>query len=286
MAGQLWSVPAEGGFLYSDELSDKLRMAVQPLTKFRQLCDAEDGSNKGVGAGENYYWNVYEDLADADNRLNETTPIPEYNFNIRQRSLTVTEFGAAVPFTGKVQTLGAHDVVKIIDKVLKHRCRKAMDAEAFLQFNRTMLRVAPTGGNSTSAVTLTTNGATATTNNVALRKDHVKAISDVMKERNIAPFDGDDYFCISHPTTFRTMKNDLEPVYQYTESGLSHIMNGEVGRFEDVRFIEQNYIPKGGANDSTTFNPRTGVADAWNNGLSSWAFFFGKSLPLASVTVH
>jgi hypothetical protein len=43
MAGLVWGVPAEGGFMYSDELSDVLRQQVQPLTKFRQLCDAQDG---------------------------------------------------------------------------------------------------------------------------------------------------------------------------------------------------------------------------------------------------
>jgi hypothetical protein len=35
MAGQVWQTAADGGYLYSDELSDYLRMAVQPLTKFR-----------------------------------------------------------------------------------------------------------------------------------------------------------------------------------------------------------------------------------------------------------
>jgi len=35
MPAQLWSVPSEGGYLYSDELSDYLRNQVQPLTKFR-----------------------------------------------------------------------------------------------------------------------------------------------------------------------------------------------------------------------------------------------------------
>src|ERR1700704_4677123 len=43
MTGQTWSVATEGGFMYSDELSDTLRIQVQPLTKFRQLCDAQDG---------------------------------------------------------------------------------------------------------------------------------------------------------------------------------------------------------------------------------------------------
>ncbi len=31
MAGQLWNVASEGGYLYSDELSDTLRQQVQPL---------------------------------------------------------------------------------------------------------------------------------------------------------------------------------------------------------------------------------------------------------------
>jgi hypothetical protein len=58
MVGQTWTVPAEGGFMYSDELSNVLRQQVQPLTKFRQLCDAQDGTMKGLNRGENFNWNV------------------------------------------------------------------------------------------------------------------------------------------------------------------------------------------------------------------------------------
>jgi hypothetical protein len=35
MAGQLWSVNALGGFMFSAELSNVLRMAVLPVVKFR-----------------------------------------------------------------------------------------------------------------------------------------------------------------------------------------------------------------------------------------------------------
>jgi hypothetical protein len=34
-AGQLWAVNTIGGYMYSDKLSKELRMAVQPLVKFR-----------------------------------------------------------------------------------------------------------------------------------------------------------------------------------------------------------------------------------------------------------
>lgn len=284
MVGQLWTVPAEGGYLYSAELSDTLRMQVQPLTKFRALCDAQDGTQKGLGRGETFSWDVVTPLARRGTRLAENESMPESGFTIRQGSLTVTEFGQAVPYTAKLTSLAKKDVVNIIDKALKNDCRLCMDAEAYLQFDATPLTVAPTGGTSTTAVTLETTGCTVT-NNVELGKGHLKAISDTMKERNIPPYIGDDYAAIGHPTTWRTVKNDLEAIHLYTETGLGRIMRGEIGRYESIRMIEQNSIPKGGAVDSTTFDPVQNVADAWNNGKSSWAFFFGEDTVTEAICI-
>jgi len=56
--GQVWSVAAQGGSMYSDELSDVLRTAVQPLVRWRQFCDAEDASAKGLHRGNLFHWNV------------------------------------------------------------------------------------------------------------------------------------------------------------------------------------------------------------------------------------
>jgi N4-gp56 family major capsid protein len=285
MTGQVWSVAAEGGYLYSDELSDYLRLQSQPLTKFRQLCDAEDGTQKGLHRGDSFAWNTYSNIGTQGRRLDERQPMPESGFTISQKSLTVYEAGNSVPYTGKLEALGKQDVKKIIDRTLRDDARKYFDIEAYLQFKRTPLRVAPTSGTSTTAVTLTTNGATATTNNVALRIGHTKAVSDLMKERNIPPFMGGDYVAVSHPTSFRTYKNDLESIKQYTGEGLGHLFDGEIGRWEGVRHIEQTFIPKGGANDSTTFDPYTGTGDDWNNALSSWAFYLGGDTVTEAVVV-
>jgi hypothetical protein len=282
---QIWAVASEGGYLYSDELSDYLRAKVQPQTKFRQLCDAEDGTQKGLNRGDTFSWNSYSDLSTQGGRLNETQPIPESGFTLSQKSLTVYEAGNSVPYTGKLELLAKHDVTAIIDRTLRDDARKYFDIEAFLQFKRTPLRVAPTSGSSTTSVTVTENSATATTNNVELRSGHMKAMVDFMKERNIPPYIGDDYVWISHVSTMRTYKNDLETVKQYTETGLNHIFSGEIGRYESVRHIEQNFIPKGGANDSTTFNPWTQTADAWNNAKSSWGFLMGGDTVTEAVCV-
>lgn len=285
MAGQLWSVASEGGYMYSDELSDTIRMALQPLTKFRQLCDMPDGEQKGLHAGASFVWNVYSNIGTQGRRLTETTPIPQSGFTIAQRSLTMYEAGNSVPYTGKLSDLAKHSLVDIIDKTLREDARKYFDIEAFLQFKNTKLRAAPTSGTSATAITLDTNGTCSTTNNLAMNTGHVKAIVDAMKERNIPPYAADDYVCITHPTTLRTFKNSLESIAQYTETGLVHIFNGEIGRYEGTRFIEQTFIPKGGAADAAVYDPWTGTTEAWDNGLSSWAFFLGHDTCTEAVGI-
>lgn len=285
MAGQLWAVPAEGGYMYSDELSDVLRQYVQPLTKMRQLCDAEDGTKKGLNRGDKYYWDVYSNVGTQGRRLDESAPIPETGFTVLQHSLTVFEAGNSVPYTGKLVALAKHQVAAIIDKTLKDDARKYFDIESYLQFKATPLRVEPASGNSTTAINLDTTGTATVTNNVALGTGHVKAIVDTMKERNIPPFTADDYVGVSHPSTFRNFKNSLETIHQYTETGLAHIFNGEIGRYESCRFIEQTFVPKGGAADATTYDPWAGTAQAWGNAVSSWAFIMGGDTVTEAVCV-
>jgi N4-gp56 family major capsid protein len=144
-----------------------------------------------------------------------------------------------------------------------------------LQFKNTALRAEPSSGTSTTAINLDTNGVASQTNNVALGTGHVKAIVDTAKERNIPPYTADDYVAVSHPTTFRNLKNSLETIHQYTETGLAHIFNGEIGRYESCRFVEQTFVPKGGAANATTYDPWSGAPQNWTNALSSWAFFMG-----------
>ena len=96
MAGQLWAVNSLGGYMYSLELSDILRTAVQPLCKFRQFCDAKDFTDKGLHKGQLFTWNVYNDVATGGTTLTETSTLPVTNFTIAQGTGTVLELGNAV----------------------------------------------------------------------------------------------------------------------------------------------------------------------------------------------
>ena len=286
MSGQVWAVNSLGGYMYSLNLSDELRMAVQPMVKFRQFADIKDASQQGKKKGDIFTWDVYQDVATrAGTNLTETNTMPETNFTIVQGTLTMVEGGNSVPYSGKLDDLSKHPVKTIINKVLKNDTTKWFDASAHAQFNLTSLRIVPTAGTHTSAVTLTTNGTATATNSIAFRKEHAKAIGDAMRERNIPAYSSDDYMAIGWPSTFRSFKNDIETLHQYTPEGLRMIMNGEIGRYEKCRYVEQTNIPKGGAADSTTWNAFTNTADAWNNALSDWIFFFGDDTVAEAIAV-
>lgn len=275
MAGQVWATASLGGYMFSETLSDVLRFSLQPLVKFRQFADIKDAAVQGKQRGEAFHWNVYSDIATAGTTLAETATVPESNFTITQGTMTITEAANSVPFTQKLDDLSKQPVMEVIDKVLKNDAKKAFDRLAHAQFKLTPLRVIPTAGTDTAAVTLYTNGTVTGTNAVAMNKEHVKSIVDIMKERNIPPYVADDYVCLAHPTTYRKLKNDLETIHQYVESGLRMIMNGEIGRFESTRFVEQTNILKGVAFGGT----------AWTGAVSNWAYFFGQDTVAEGIAV-
>ena len=278
MAGQVWAVNSLGGFLYSRQLSNVLRANVQPLVKFRQFADVHDISQQGKKKGDTFTWDVFSDVATAGAVLVETNTMPESNFTITQGTLTVTEAGNSIPYSGKLDNLSKFPVEDIIKKVLKNDTVKYLDRAAWTQFNQTLLRAIPVGGTSAAAITLFTNGTVTGTNNIAYNNSHAKAIVDAMKERNIPAYIADDYYAIAWPTTLRTFKNALEAIHQYSDTGFNLIMNGEIGRYENTRYIEQTNIAKGTGTDGVT-------TTAWTNGQSDWLFFFGNDTVAEAIAV-
>lgn len=237
MSGQVWQTASLGGYMWSPNLSRKLRTAMQPMVRFRQFCDAKEAFGLGIGATFN--WNIYSNVATAGGTLAENQTMPETNFTITQNSLTITEYGNSVPFTKKLDDLSEHPVTEIIHKVLANDARVALDTAAFNQFNATPLRVY---ANTTSTFTVTTTGTAGGSSVGDLTNTQAKGIADYLAEQNIPAFDGVNYMSIFRPAHIRQLKNNLEGIHQYTPEGWHVIMNGEKGRYEGIRFIEQTNI--------------------------------------------
>ena len=187
------------------------------------------------------------------------------------------------PYSGKLDNLSKFPVMELIQKVLKNDAVKTFDRLAWAQFNTTLLRVCSTNSAS-GTINLTTNGTATMTNNVAYNNAHAKNIVDTMKERNIPAYLGDDYYALAWPTTLRTFKNNLETIHQYSDTGFKLIMNGEIGRYENVRYVEQTNITKGISTDGIT-PTSAGTGGAWVNNLSDWIFFFGNDTVAEAIAV-
>lgn len=276
--GQLWSVNSLGGFYYSLNLSKELRMGVQATSKFRQFADIRDAFGKVTRSGQTFTWDTVPMMSRASRALTETNTIPQGQHTILQGTLTMNERGFSVPYTELLESLSQFSVRQPIMKVLKYDAGVDLDCLTHQQFNLTPLRVAATAA--ADSVSLTTNSTATLTNSVGLSTANVKSIVDTMKGRNIPRFENDDYYALSRPAGLRAVKNTLETLSQYTESGFEMIMNGEIGRsYENVRFVEQTTVPSGGAADTTTFDAFTDTADPWNvagaTGAGDWCFFFG-----------
>lgn len=283
MSGQIWATNSLGGYMYANQLSDKMRETVQPMVKFRQFCDVKDAAGKH--RGQTFTWDVYKDVNTQGGTLTETNTMPESNFTIVQGTLTITEYGNSVPYTGKLEALAQHNVRRPVMRALRRDATKSFDIGAHAQFNQCACRVVPTGGTASDAITLTTDGTATATNSIAFNRDHAKAIRDTMVERNVPPFVNDDYYAIAWTSTLRPVKNELESIHQYVPEGLQMIMNGEIGRDENVRYVEQSHIPKGGAADSTTWNASTKTSDAWDNAKSDWIFFLGEDTVAEGIAI-
>lgn len=265
MAQQLWSNTGQG-FLASDVLSEDWRTSLQPLTRFRHFCDVREAIGKNKG--EVYDWTIYGNTAAADStrELQENQPMPTTNFPIRQGTVTMTEHGISVPYSGKFEDMSVHNQPEIITKILKDDANRTFDRLAHAQFDATPLRAV---GGASGAITVTDDGTTGTTNNIAMSKDHVKSIRDEMEERNIPVFDNEDYIGIARPTTLRPVIDDLESVFQYVDEGYKRIVNGERGRYEGIRLCSQTNI----------------ASEGWTNGLSDAAYFFGADTVIEAVAI-
>lgn len=284
MAGQLWAVNSLGGYYYSLNLSKELRMGVQATSKFRQFADVKDAFGKVTRAGQTFTWDVVPMMGRGDRSLTETNTIPQGNHTVVQGTLTMNERGYSVPYTELLENLSQFAVRQPIMKVLKYDAMVDLDALVWQQFNKTPLRAAATATG--DAITLTTNSTATLTVSQGISTTNLKSIVDTMKGRNIPYYTDRDYYAIARPLALRKLKDQLESIYQYTTDGLEMIMNGEIGRYSDTRFVEQTAIPSGGAADSTTFNPFTDTSDPWNVGTGSngdWVFVFGSDTVCEAV---
>lgn len=235
MAQQLWAVNSLGGFFSNNELSTMIRHAAQPMMKFRQFVDAEPAA--GRSRGDKVFFDKISNISTQGGTLNETDTIPKRNFNIRQGTLTVTEYGNSVPFTLKVQTLSEITVPETIKVVLRNDMAKVLDTDAATRFKEADHKAVCTN----TATTVITSNSTATATASANMSDkNSRDVIDKLKVLNVPRYDGMNYICIASTNSIRGLYDFFESKVQYTS--MDPLFSGEIGTYYGCRFVEETNV--------------------------------------------
>jgi N4-gp56 family major capsid protein len=237
MSQQLWAVNSLGGFLSNSVLSKQIRHATQPMMKFRQFVTPEGAAGKN--RGDKVFFNKISNISTAGGTLTETSTIPKRNYTIVQSTLTVNEYGNAVPWTLKAQTLADVQVPDLVKTVLRNDMAKVLDSAAAAEFKTSVYKAAVVN---TATTTFSTSGTASATSSGSMSDKNVRDVIDRMKTLNIPRYDGNNYVCIASTNSIRGLYDFFEAKISQTTA--KPLYNGEVGQYYGCRFVEETNILK------------------------------------------
>jgi len=233
-----WQFDAPSGVYKNHKLSSQLREASVAQSKFMQFVRPEAGYGKKMGESINIT-RISNISVPSDSSLNENVRIPEDEMTLSMQAITVAENGRAVPFTSFAQDLSSIDLRNAVQRQLRRQMTLSMDIAAATAAKSGMIKAIPTG---ISALTFDTDGTASSAATVNLNVFHVEQIRDYMfTTLNVEPLMDDDYICLVATKAKRGLLSD--PAWQdwkkYTDPSAK--FNGEIGRIENIRFIEVNH---------------------------------------------
>lgn len=234
MAEQLYATSSLGGYYAVPQLSKEIRIIAQPMMKFRKYCKPMDlaGRNKG----DKIYFNKNTNPTSLGGTISETSTIPKTGYTVAQSSLSMTEYGLAIPYTQKLQSLGEISIDDVVRTQLRNSMAKVLDSTAAAQFQAATLKMTIVNTATTSSAT-TAATATSTAN---MSDKNVRDIVDKMKVLNIPKWDGTTYQCIASTNSLRGLYDFFEPKAQQTN--LSTLRAGSVGEYYGCMFEEETNV--------------------------------------------
>lgn len=237
MAEQTWSFDAPSGVYKSHTMSEQLRFAAIAETKGLQFVTPEPGYGKKKGESITIS-RVAALTVPTSGVLSENVNIPEDVLAITTVAITVNEWGRSVPYTSLSDDLSEFNMQNIVQRALRDQMKVVLDNAVFAAFKTCQIKAEATG---VSAINFDTGGS-ATQQAVAnLDMYHVEQIRDYLYTTLLVPpFEGDDYIGLVSTKAKRGVISDpaWEPWHRYTDPEAKY--NSEIGRMENVRFIEIN----------------------------------------------
>jgi len=211
---------------------------------FRKFADKRpvDVTNPG----NTVVFQVYTDLSRATSALTQTEdPDAVQLSNTNRVNVTINEYGNAVITTEKLALESLSAIDPAVADMLSFNMRDSLDAIVWNKLT-TVATGRFTGASSADESTM--NGENVSASTTAANITAALARKGVARLRgaNVSPRDGGFYTALIHPDVSYDLRSEAQSsgsaVWQlphtYTEAGVGNLWTGEIGIFDQVRYIE------------------------------------------------
>lgn len=210
--------------------SREILFEAQPLLRFEQFVTRKE--ELGVMPGEQINFLRYSSIADGDTALTETSNMTKNAITASQISITVGEQGYATQFTERLLQASFDDVMASASKLLGMHYANRLDSR-IRDVLLTAANVKYAGSNSY---------ASALDGNDNFDTVLVKDMVETLATNKCPKINGDAYICFVHPHQGRYLRDDPAWINASNYGAPNLLFTGEIGRYEDVRFIETTKV--------------------------------------------
>lgn len=205
--------------------SQEILHAAQPVLRFAQFVEVKEELGRQPGNAINFL--RYGDV-EGSAVLTEGTDMVTDALSSSLIPITVGERGKALQCSELLLNTSFDDIMATMTRKLGEHYARALDAEI-----RNALRATPNlirvNARATRAAFVSTD---------LFNMDVIRRGAEILATNKAPKFDGDYYICFVHPHQAAYVRRDAEwqQVTQYGDP--QRAFRGEIGRIEDVRFIE------------------------------------------------
>lgn len=225
-----------------DVYSAEIFFAALPILKFDQFTTKK--TELGTQPGKTIQMPRYGAIK-RGGKLTEGTRMKTQGMSLTQQSVTVDEYGNAIGFSEMLLHTSFFDQLAAASMLLGRDLAVVLDLE-----NRDIAASGVSVIYANSKANLAALTSADVFNTIAI-KDAVETL-----ETNNAPkWLGDHYICFLHPHQARGLRDDSSWINASLYAGATSIYTGEIGRYEDVRFITTSVMPNGA---NSALDPITG----------------------------
>lgn len=221
--------------VYSKEIEFK----AMPILRFLQF--AKQKTELGTEPGLKIAMMTYNNLK-RGGALKEGTRMTAQALSSTMKHITVGERGNAVSVSELSLKSSFTDIMADATNLLARDVAITLDCElrdALL--NGVTNTIYGRAGKTDAKVTARHELTETKTLSVATIKDAV----EILATNNTPKFDGNYYVCFVHPHQSRELRDDNAWIEASKYGAPEQLFNGEIGRIDDVRFIETTIMPNG-----------------------------------------